>query len=80
MCSFDAAAGRIDVIPAAAGIGTFDDNRADAVEIDLDGYDRVGHRRPDPRRQPEQVVPSERQPHHRRARFRSTPAGPGEGA
>jgi predicted nucleotidyltransferase len=36
--SFDTDSGRIDVIPAAAGIGTFDDNRADAVEVDLDGF------------------------------------------
>ena len=37
--SFDTAAGRIDVIPVAAGIGTFDDNRDGAVAIDLDGFE-----------------------------------------
>lgn len=36
--SFDTDAGRIDVIPAAAGIGTFDDNRGHAIEVDLDGF------------------------------------------
>jgi len=36
--SFDTDAGRIDVIPVAAGIGTFDDNHADAIATDLDGF------------------------------------------
>lgn len=35
--SFDTDAGRIDVIPVAAGIGTYDDNRASAIPTDLDG-------------------------------------------
>lgn len=37
--SFDTDAGRIDVIPVAAGIGTFEDNRDGAVEVDLDGFE-----------------------------------------
>lgn len=36
--SFDTDAGRVDVIPVAAGIGTFDDNRDDAIATDLDGF------------------------------------------
>lgn len=36
--SFDTDAGRIDVIPVAAGIGTFDDNLDDALVTDLDGF------------------------------------------
>lgn len=36
--SFDTDAGRIDVVPVAAGIGTFDDNVDDAIATDLDGF------------------------------------------
>lgn len=36
--SFDTDAGRIDVIPVAAGVGTFDENRSDAIPTDLDGF------------------------------------------
>jgi len=36
--SFDTDAGRIDVVPVAAGIGTFDDNVDGAIVTDLDGF------------------------------------------
>jgi len=36
--SFDTDAGRIDVVPVAAGIGSFDDTRREAIEVDLDGF------------------------------------------